>query len=179
MPFSCSMKFRSNAQKKRIDVWLIYRCNGCGETWNLPILERVSIADLAPATFEGFACNDPALAMRHARDLAHLGRYGSVEKSPDIEVRKQAWLAVPADAAMIEITIALPLPCILRLDRLLPNELGIPRSRLHALLDRGALRLSPAQRKGLRSHVTDGQTVSIDLDGDAALAALLCRRALT
>jgi hypothetical protein len=39
MPFACSMKFRTNAQKKRIDVWLIYRCTACDEVWNLPIFD--------------------------------------------------------------------------------------------------------------------------------------------
>jgi hypothetical protein len=54
------MKFRTNAQKKRIDVWLIYRCSTCDETWNLPIYERVAIGDLAPGEFQAIACNDPA-----------------------------------------------------------------------------------------------------------------------
>ncbi len=27
--FACSLKFRTNAQKKRLDVWLIYRCSAC------------------------------------------------------------------------------------------------------------------------------------------------------
>jgi hypothetical protein len=179
MPFVCSTKFRTNAQKKRIDVWLIYRCHGCGETWNMPILERVPVAEIAPEDFQAIARNDPVLAMRHARDLAQLSRYSNrVEESLDIEVRKQAPLAIPADAAVLEISITLALPCVLRLDRLLPRELGVPRSGLHALLGRGALRLSPAPRKGLRSHVTSGQMISIDLGGDAALAALMCRRAL-
>ena len=33
-------------EKKRIDVWLIYRCLACEEAWNLPIFERVGIGDI-------------------------------------------------------------------------------------------------------------------------------------
>ena len=54
------MKFRTNAQKKRIDVWLIYRCSACDEVWNLPIFERVATGDIAPDAFDAIARNDPA-----------------------------------------------------------------------------------------------------------------------
>ena len=38
--FYCSDKFRMNAQKKNIDVWLIYRCVKCDNTCNLTLLSR-------------------------------------------------------------------------------------------------------------------------------------------
>ena len=38
--FYCSDKFRMNAQKKNIDVWLIYRCVKCDNTCNMTLLLR-------------------------------------------------------------------------------------------------------------------------------------------
>ncbi|TGQ24417.1 DUF1062 domain-containing protein, partial [Mesorhizobium sp. M4B.F.Ca.ET.214.01.1.1] len=37
--YRCSGKFRVNANGKRIDVWLIYRCADCDNSWNFGIFE--------------------------------------------------------------------------------------------------------------------------------------------
>jgi hypothetical protein len=177
------MKFRTNAQKKRIDVWLIYRCEGCGETWNMPILERVAIGDIAPDEFQAIARNDPALAARHAFDRDRLARHSSrVEDSSGVAIRKSLRGEHRRDAAIIEIEIeiALALPCQIRLDRLLSSELGLTRSRLRTLHDCGALRLSQPSRKALRSPASDGQSIAIDLRESAIhpeLAAAIRHRA--
>lgn len=38
--FYCSEKFRINAQKRKLDIWLIYRCLKCDNTFNLNIISR-------------------------------------------------------------------------------------------------------------------------------------------
>jgi hypothetical protein len=179
MPFVCSMKFRTNAQKKRIDVWLIYRCSACEEVWNLPILERVTTGNIAPDTFDAIARNDPALALRHAFDHARLARHGVTLEPPGVSIRK-SWNEGSADAAgAIAITLALALPCGTRMDRLLSAELGVSRAHLRRLLDGGALRLLPATRKALRAPIVDRQSIAIDLTAlDGALVETLRRRAL-
>jgi hypothetical protein len=167
MPFACSMKFRTNAQKKRIDVWLIYRCRGCGDSWNMPIHERVAIGDLAHDAFEAIARNDPALAMRYAFDRERLARHGTrLEESTHLAVRKSRQEGRD-DAPVVEISLALALPCQIRLDRLLSGELDVTRSQLRLLHDRGLLRVAQPLRKSLRSPIADGQCVSIDLRDDA------------
>ena len=181
MPFRCSMKFRTNAQKKRIDVWLIYRCDECGETWNMPILERVTIGDIAPDEFQAIARNDPALAARHAFDRERLAHHSSrVENSSGVTIHKSLRGEYRHGATIIEIALAFALSCQIRLDRLLSSELGVTRSRLRALHDCGALRLSQAGRKALRSPAADGQSIAVDLRGGAVhpeLAAMIRRRA--
>ena len=178
-PFACSMKFRTNAQKKRIDVWLIYRCSACDEVWNLPIFERVTLAEVAPAAFDAIAHNDTSLALRHAHDRPRLARHGAVEESPEISIHKTR-LAESADkAGTIDIALALARPCAMRLDRLLSSGLGVSRGQLDRLHDAGVLSLWPAPRKGLRSAIADGQSIAIGLSAlDPALAEALCRRAL-
>ncbi|WP_292189134.1 DUF1062 domain-containing protein [Mesorhizobium sp.] len=48
-PYHCSGKFRVNANGKRIDAWLIYRCIDCNNSWNFGILERCNRRDIEPA----------------------------------------------------------------------------------------------------------------------------------
>ena len=64
--FYCSDKFRMNAQKKNIDVWLIYRCVKCDNTCNLTLLSR-SKPDLIDKTlFHSFSMNDKDTARKYA-----------------------------------------------------------------------------------------------------------------
>jgi hypothetical protein len=168
MPFACSMKFRTNVQKKRLDVWLIYRCSVCDETWNLPIYERVPIGEIASDQFQAIAHNDPALVLRHAFDRERLARYGTkVEDSGSIEVRKSRQNGCRDEASSIEIALVLAMPSQIRLDRLLSSELGVARSQLRLLHDGGALRILQPARKPLRSPIANGQCVCINLSHDA------------
>lgn len=175
--FACSLKFRTNAQKKRLDVWLIYRCSACADVWNLPIFERAAIGEIA--AFDAIAYNDPALALRYAFDRARLARHGVPVEPPEVSIRKTRLRGCADTASAIVIALALASPCGMRLDRLLANGLGVGRAQLDRLLVAGALSLSSATRKGLRSPIVDGQAIAIDLAAlDAALAATLRRGAL-
>ena len=66
--FKSSGKFRVNANGRRLDVWLIYRCDKCGRTLNIPIYERISPEKLEPELYAGFLENDRELVERFARD---------------------------------------------------------------------------------------------------------------
>jgi hypothetical protein len=176
------MKFRTNAQKKRIDVWLIYRCETCGGTWNLPIFERVSVGDIAPAEFQAIAADEPALAARYAFDAARLRQHsGRVEESTDIAVEKSARGAIRGDASTIEITLALCQACRVRLDGFLSRELGLKRERVAMLQASAHLTIRPWGRKLLRGPVISGQVIVVALDPaamEADLIAMLRQRAL-
>lgn len=179
MPFACSMKFRTNAQKKRLDVWLIYRCTACDEVWNLPIFERVTIIGIAWDAFDAIAHNDSAAALRHASDHVRLARHGTMIEPPEVSIGKSRDEGCADKAGTIAITLALPLPCGMRLDRLLSGGLGISRGQLGRLFDVGALCLSPVTRKALRAPIADKQSIAIDLAAlDATLAETLRRRAV-
>jgi len=174
------MKFRTNAQKKRIDVWLIYRCRACDAVWNLPILERMGVGEIAPEVFDAVARNDSAFALRHAFDRTRLMCHGAIEERLDVSIRKSQEEGYALKAGAITIALALALPCGLRLDHLLTSGLGVSRAQLGRLHDTGALCLSPATRKALRGPIADGQTIAIDLAKlDAAFAETLRRGALT
>lgn len=174
MPFACSLKFRANAQKKRLDVWLIYRCSACEDVWNLSIFERAAVGEID--AFDAIAHNDPALALHYAFDRTRLMRHGALEEHPEVAIHKTHDAGCPRTAGVIAIALALARPCGWRLDRLLAFGLGLSRGELGRLLEAGAL---PAARKSLRNSISDRQTIAIDLAAlDATLAESLRRGAL-
>lgn len=64
--FYCSDKFRINAQKKNIDVWLIYRCVKCDNTYNMTILSRTKPELVNKSLLTKFLDNDTATAWEYA-----------------------------------------------------------------------------------------------------------------
>lgn len=160
--FISSGRFRTNAQKKRMDVWLIYRCAVCDGTWNMPIIERCPGAQIPPEQLRRFMRNDPETAARHAFDLSLLARHsGQIDQDIAATVERHIEGGNFADATHLEISIALRLPCRLRLDALLARELGVTRSALLRAHETGAITL--ASRKALRAPAFDGQRIRIDL----------------
>jgi hypothetical protein len=160
--FISSGRFRTNAQKKRLDVWLIYRCAVCDGTWNMPIVARCPVTQIAPAQLQCFMHNDPVTAARHAFDLSLLARHcDQIEQDIAATVARHIDGGDLANAACLEIVIVLGLPCRLRLDTLLARELGVTRSALLRAYDAGAITLG--SRKVLRAPAFDGQRIRIDL----------------
>lgn len=68
MPYYCSERFRINAQKRTVDVWLIYKCSKCDNTCNIDILSRVSPKSISNDEYINFQCNDADTAWKYAFD---------------------------------------------------------------------------------------------------------------
>jgi hypothetical protein len=66
----------------------------------------------------------------------------------------------------MEIHLAAPSRTSLRVDRLLANELGLSRSRIQALHDKGCL-TATADRHFMRRPAKDGMRISVDLSGES------------
>ncbi len=172
--YRSSDKFRVNANGKRIDVWLIYRCVDCDNSWNFGIFERCNRRDIEPALLRALESNDPALARRHAFDIVALrNQAGRVEEFPDVAVDKQVLAGTRDSAAALELRLGLDMPTSLRLDRLLANELGISRSRLQALEERRLLVVDPDGTKALRKAARTGTTVRVDLANEPDRQAII------
>jgi hypothetical protein len=172
--YRCSEKFRVNANGKRIDVWLIYRCIECDNSWNFGILERCNRRDIEPALLQAFESNDPTLARRHAFDIVALrNRAGRVEEFSDVAVHKHRVGDKSESVAALEITLALEMPTSLRLDRLLANEFGISRSRLQAPEERRLLIVDQDGAKALRRPARQGMTIRVDVTGEPDLETII------
>jgi len=168
--FRASGKIRVNANGKRLDAWLIYKCMSCDNTWNRPILERRHVSTIDPHILESLQANDPELSRRLA--FEKWPRRFKVKHFDDATVRKQVVLGAEP-AGRLEIVCVVPETTGLRVDRLLSTELRLSRRRIQSLQDAGYLAACPG---GVRRPLRNGLQVRIDLrgihDGDKiALAA--------
>ena len=61
-------KFRINAHKKLIDIWMIYQCQHCKSSFNLALFERIKPYQLQAQLFDKFQRNDADLVWQYAFD---------------------------------------------------------------------------------------------------------------
>jgi len=162
--FRSSEKIRVNANGKRLDAWLIYKCTSCDGTWNRPVLERRHVPTIDPLFLISLRANDPELVRRLAFDTENLRRkVGLVEEFDDVLVRKEVLSESMTSARRLAILCAVPETTGLRVDRLLATELHLSRSRIRNLQNTGDLAVSPEGSRMLRTAVRDGMRVTIDL----------------
>jgi hypothetical protein len=74
--FACSDTFRVNANQRKIDVWLIYRCVDCDCTWNRTIFTRSTPEEIGLVLYRHFQDNHRETAWHYTFDLAQLHRLG-------------------------------------------------------------------------------------------------------
>lgn len=161
-PFRCSEKFRLNANGKRLDAWLIYRCATCDETWNRPLFERRQRSEIEPPLLDALHANDREWARRFAFDVAGLRAFTSrIEGADGITVHEQALSAPARPLSRLEIELVLIGATPLRLDRLLAAELGLSRNRIASLHDEGRLIVVPGGQKMLRRPLRHGSRITL------------------
>lgn len=156
-PFTSSGCFRVNAQKRRLDVWLIYRCVHCDGTWNLEVVSRVRPDAVDPAALSRWHQNDEAAALAVAFDAPRLARAGArVEAVGECRVERPdgVWPAPHEGGPAVRVELATP--CDLRLERLLASELGLSRAAIRRLVGAGQLRIEPGGAEALRRAPSDG-----------------------
>lgn len=162
-PFRSSGKIRLNANGKRLDAWLVYKCIDCDKTWNRTLFERRTVHGLAPSTLEALQRSDPEWVRAQEFDLDGLKRkVKRIDEPPDVIIQKEA-IRAASGWTLLDIEISAQFPINLRLDRLLASELVISRSRLQALRDGGRLRTHPDHSEVFRHKVKDGMRIILDL----------------
>jgi hypothetical protein len=162
-PFRSSDRIRVNANGKRVDAWLIYKCTGCSSTWNRPILERRPVRSIEPDLLASLHSSEAALTRRFAFDVEGLRRSaGRVEAFDDALVIKTVLSESTVPARQLEILCSVPQPVGLRVDRLLANELHLQRSRIQTLAKAGDLAVFP-QGSHLRRPVREGIRLVLDV----------------
>lgn len=134
--YECSGNFRVNANHNAIDVWLIYQCNKCNNTWNLEILSRTNVKSIDKELYHKFLSNDKDLAKYYAFDSATLGRNKANINYEDIgyNVTGDA-LQYSEITSACEVDIYCAFPFDLRLDRLMVKQLGLSREQIKKLID--------------------------------------------
>ena len=74
--FECTGKFRVNASRNLIDVWLLFRCLRCRAVVKVPIVERISVLRIPRQDLEAYRDNDASMASRLQADVAVLRKVG-------------------------------------------------------------------------------------------------------
>ncbi len=172
--FNSSGRFRLNANGKRLDAWLLYRCITCATTWKRPLVERRNLQTLDPAFLQALQSNDPLLAESVAFDLAGLQAFtGQIEVCSETLVRKTPLNGRISGCARLEIQFAIPCSTALRTDRLLARELGLSRGRIEKLERQGRLIVAGPARKKLRRPPVDGMRLSFDLSAESDAVPIL------
>ena len=143
-PFVSSDKFRINAQGRRIDVWLVYRCSYCDHTYNREVLSRVSPESIPPDRYAGYLANDPSLAQQ----VAFSTRSGPTAPMERFDVN----VGGPATGRA---RLVVPLPISVRLDRVLSAALHLSRKEAREALKSGHIRVEGFDPKP-SSSVRDG-----------------------
>lgn len=141
--FVSSDKFRINGQGRRLDVWLIYKCASCNQTWNSTILSRVSPESIGAELYQKFLDNDRDTAWRYAFDFEILKR-NEVDFDRDVSIEVEGPpLDISSSAMSAQIKIEPHLALNARLDALLAQRLGLTRRKLLALFESGAVSIDP------------------------------------
>ena len=165
--FQSSGKTRLNANGRKLDAWLIYKCLTCEKTWNRPIFERRNVRAIEPSVLEALQANDPQWIRAETFNLDALRRKSQrVDEFPECDVVKDLRHET-RDWTKLKIELMVPLPSSTRLDRLLASELKVPRARLQTLHDAGTLQTDSAGADILRRRIKTGTQVTIDLFAEA------------
>ncbi|MEO4001122.1 DUF1062 domain-containing protein [Mesorhizobium sp. CAU 1732] len=170
--FTSSGKFRLNANGKKLDAWLVYRCDACDNSWNRSIFERRSRSEIEPALIESLHANDPVLAGRIACDLSGTGL--RVSRS-ETTILRQALAPICKEPEVLVINIALAAGPSGRADRLIAHGLGLSRGEVEALASSGRLVIADAGRKALSRPLRNGIWVTLDVSGRADRSAIAAR----
>ena len=148
-PFLSSDRFRINAQGHRLDVWLIYRCEKCDQTYNREVHARVSPESLEANRYAAYLAND--------RDLAWSVAFAPT-KLPTLAVQD---FVVEVSHEASRVRLAVPWPVKIRLDRVLALGLCRSRAAISADLRSDRIRLVRGRIRAAM-NVQDGMVIALD-----------------
>ena len=162
--FYCSDKFRMNAQKKNIDVWLIYRCVKCDNTCNLTLLSR-SKPDLIDKTlFHSFSMNDKDAAWKYSFSTEMERKnnlrldYGSVEYEVGPDTSLEDLLNLSNE--VIKIHIKCEFEFDLKLSSLIRRCFSLSANQVKRMFEDGIITIS-GNKPPQKHKVKDGDMILI------------------
>lgn len=162
-PFACSERFRINGHQRRLDVWLIYRCTHCEQTWNFSIHERQRVDQIGLLKLQRFEKNDRDTAWEYAFALDQLKQTGArLEGSiPYAWTGDDLELALCTQAQPVILQLNVPHPVPLRLDQLLSQQTPLSRNQLKRRWKQGLIQPLCETKHLLKRPVKDKQRLWI------------------
>ena len=156
-----SEKFRVNANKSNLDVWLIYQCENCKSTWNMTIYERINPRDINKGEYKKFLTNDKHLAREYAFDLSIYSKnkaeiileglnYKIIESELDLYYINENELSVE---------ILCNYKMDIRVDKILSDKLEVSRSKIKSMHKNGEFIIKD-NKSSLNSKIKNGLEIS-------------------
>ena len=138
--FTCSEKFRVNAQRRALDVWLIYNCPDCNTTWNARVYSHISPQSINPIQLEGFHKNEQSLVETYAMDRDFLYRNGVDEvEIPPYSIIGDDFLS----NENVELTIKNSYPLPVKVSTLIKEKLHLSHTAYLRLIDNKNIKSIP------------------------------------
>lgn len=169
-------KFRVNANKNNIDIWLIYQCEKCKSTWNMTIYERIKPNDINKYEYEKFLSNDKELAREYAFNLSVYNKSKAEVILEDVNYeliqRKLEAYYINENELVIEIICKYPIE--MRVDKLLSDKLGLSRSKIKDMHRKGVIFIDD-DKNSLNIKVRDGMELHVlkEVDNIEVLQAII------
>lgn len=136
--YTSSGMFRVNAQRKYLDIWLIYKCLNCNTTWNVTVFSRVNPKTLSLDLLERFHGNDEATAQTYAMNMELLRGNGGEVGLPHYTVEGDD---LPGNEDVI-LQIQTDYPSPIKVSTILRNRLSISQKRYEEMLANGQIQNS-------------------------------------
>lgn len=151
-------KFRVNANKKSLDIWLIYQCSKCKSTLNLTLFERIHPKDLDANCHQLFLNNDSNLAREYGFNRSIHSKNNIVLNLDTVDYRIDGPTFNMETTQEMTIEISCQYPLDLRLDTVLSKKLDCSRSHIKKLFEESQIQSADAT---YRSKILKGRIVKI------------------
>lgn len=140
MSYISTGEFRVNANGNKVDVWLIYQCEKCKHTYNLPIYERIRPGEIK-REYESFLSNDKKLALMYGMNKALFIRNRVEIDAGEIEYEISPSEGACADHMVECIEIDNPYEVKIRTDKIVSQILNITRAQVKQLEQSGMIQM--------------------------------------
>lgn len=135
--FESSGKFRVNANQSKLDIWLIYQCQKCKETWNMTLFTRIHPRAIDKELYEKFSSNDKSLAKFYAFDtVTHRNNKSCLNDGELMYEIKGASIKLEDLKRPVHISLLCEYPFGIRIDRILSCKLGVSRETVKKLINK-------------------------------------------
>lgn len=142
--YTNTKKFRVNANGNKLDVWLIYQCAECKHTFNIAIYERQKVSFIPKREYQCFLNNDEQLAEMYGKNV-QLFRKNKViidfEKVNYDFIKLHETMEYGDFVEQAVIAVNNPYQLKIRPEKQIAEILGLSRSQVKNLLDKGKMEL--------------------------------------
>ena len=165
MAYYCSEKFRANANQSRVDIWLIYKCTKCDNTWKLSIYKGVRPNELPVGLFDKFVNNDAALAWTYAFDRNFLKQHSCTVDYAIVEYTVESTNECSWEIPVL-VHVKSQYGFDLKLSALLARMLNISVGQVKRLVEKGQITASP-DINVMKHRIKANQRISMEIEKQA------------